>query len=146
MPSVSNLNCLPIELTFGYCFLSALHASWHSHPFRRHSGQQCGMTPSMNKAGGDWAVVPELRSPTSFLCPGDCWRAGRGWSVATLLEEQAIVMGHPQGTSNKENFLQLVRKPHSHILPWLRKASWHNYQLRRKLERGAGEQNPGEGN
>lgn len=32
---LSNLNCLLIELTFGYCFLSALHASWHSHPFRR---------------------------------------------------------------------------------------------------------------
>lgn len=50
---LSNLNRLLIELTFGYCFLSALPASWHSQRFRRHSGEQCGMTPPMNKASAD---------------------------------------------------------------------------------------------
>lgn len=57
--------------------------------------------------------------------------------MATLLEEQAIVMSHPQGTSNKENFLLLIREPHSHILPGLRKASWHNYEGNLKEGQGS---------
>lgn len=125
---LSNLNCLLIELTFGYCFLSALHAPWHSHSFRR---QWIAMWDDAIKEQSQWRLSCCSWAEVPYLRPL-LWGLLAGW--------QGLMCGHfVRGTGpsdepssgdikHKENALLRIRKPHSHSLPWLRKASWCNYE------------------
>lgn len=141
--------------------LSAFHASWQTSLWAPRWVAMCDDTTDEQSQWwpGDcsWAEAPRLKP-----LPWDSTaQPGRSWSVATLFEEEAILVSlsswdiiHTSGAwrsnaedfrhyaEHKENFLLLMVEPYSHTLPWLRKANWP--QLRGKPDRGTEEQNPSE--